>query len=140
MTESQGHDEIDRETPVERANSLEDLRVERARQLAVDTALRQERVETRLTQHEQRLTAINGSVARAAENFLVCDRRVDALHGKFDAMRAEQNTRDAVNSALTAAVEKANKSQISNRTFLLGVVAIMVPILIAIISNAHLFG
>lgn len=80
----------------DRAENLEDRRIDRAQRLAVEVALRNERINTRLASHEaqlgdhrERLDAINGSVARAA----------DALKR----IETKMDTRDAVNVALIEA-------------------------------------
>ncbi len=115
-------------------------REERARVLAFEEGRHREQVDGRLNSHEARLKAINGNIARQADETSKLKLGVGGVGDKLDALIVAQQTRDAVAAATEdvlkdharktqTAAESAKNSQISNRMFLVGVAAVIATLL-----------
>lgn len=102
----------------------------RARDLAIEEGRRRERVDGQLNSHELRLNAINGSIERGAT-------ATANLKTSVDELRDEIHTKNAVDTALHAAIATANEKQISTRAFTLGVLAILIPMIVLLAHAAH---
>lgn len=132
---------------VTRAARLDQDRAERATQLAVEMALKQKDTDYRLGDHDRQLKVVNSSIEHTGHELLSLRRVIDDLAEKFAAFSADQHTRDAVARELKdaakgtqAAAEKANEKQVSTRTFILGVIAVILTFVGLVLAQTHLFG
>lgn len=98
-----------------------------------------ERIEGRLNSHEDRLNALNGSLEKAASESRQLRASVEVLNTKIDALAADQERKQAVDAALKEEVMDANAQQVSNRMFVLGVLAIIATILVGALAQTHVF-
>ena len=88
------------------------------------------RIDGILEQHEQRLNAINGSVAKTAS-------RLEAMAVAVNKMENAQETRDKIHEALANAVKAAGDKQVTTRQFafgLIGAVTAISTVLLAVLS------
>lgn len=100
---------------------------------AYQAGQRQAEMSTQIASHERRLNAINGSVARGADN-------TAELNKKIDALIAENSTSRAVNNALAASVKDAAAKQISSRGFYIAtasVVLTLMGVIAAVLEVVH---
>lgn len=115
-----------RETARRLAGDREREKIREATQRAVE----RERVGKRLDDLGGDITEIKASV----------EGLVSAQTGMADQIRKIENVqreRDAVASALAAAVTKASERQVSTRTFLLGVATVVVMLVALLVSAGH---
>lgn len=101
---------------------------------AFERGRRQAHVDGELEQHERRLNAINGSIDRTARNVGALRDTVEEVRDEVGALASQLATRVAVEASRNEELKKANEQQISNRTFWLGVAAIIATVLAAVIS------
>lgn len=94
----------------------------------VDSHLRDHAAQIR--SHEERLNRINGSIDRNAQETVALRAVVEALDGKVDAVVTALEKKAAVEQERNRLFGEANEKQISNRTFVLGVVTICVVLVI----------
>lgn len=105
----------------ERARNLDDVREIRARELAIDVALRNQKVDARLAEDRQRLDKINGSIDKFNASLAQQDKRMEAIERAFGEF---------------AAISKALADKgVSTRTFVLGVIAVLVPVIVLFLSS-----
>lgn len=102
-------------------------REQMALRLAREEGARQATVDGRLDNHEDRLDAINGSVKRTGD-------ALKELGDQVAQLVARQTVRDAVDADRLKELKRANERQISTRTFILGVIAILIPLIALLLS------
>ena len=92
-------------------------------------------VDAAIDSHEKRLNAINGSIDRHARETLKLRGSVEDLRDQFKEFTGAVAARAAVEADRAKQLERANDQQISNRTFWLGVITIVVMIVAAFIAS-----
>lgn len=96
-------------------------RERRAQDLAIAAALRAQEVDARLRSSEQRLDRINGSIDRFTEALGRHEKRMSGIERAFGEF---------------AAISKAVSDKgVSTRTFVLGVLAVLLPIILLFLST-----
>ena len=115
-------------TPAARAEREEQRAQENERIGEAEAKGRREQlVDSRLDHHEERLDAINGSVARAAK-------ASEALGDKVDTLAAKIDKHEAINEALALAAKEAISASISRKDFLVGV-GLLIVMLVGTIAS-----
>ena len=106
----------------ERAEALVTSNTREKIQEAEARGRREQLVDSRLDHHQERLEAINGSVARSAK-------AIESLGEKVDRLGAKIDQTEAVNIALAKAAEKAISASISRKDFIVGLALVIVMFL-----------
>ena len=109
----------------------EQERERKAIQLAEARGRRQQVVDGRLDEHDQRFARINGSIDRAAAAQERTEKRLGGVERKVDEVIAKMQTAEQVSAALA-------KAAVSRREFWLGVAVVVTPILAVILQSGHL--
>lgn len=117
------------ENPHER--DLRREREDKATQLAIDTALRQQMIDQRLNAHELRLNLINGSQAEMVRVQKAMQQAVDRLEGKID-------TAAEVARAVAENAKEAADKGVSTRAFYLGLLGLAVSLGAILAGTGHL--
>jgi AmiR/NasT family two-component response regulator len=78
-------------------------------------------IQARLDEHGRHLTTINGSIDHTG-------RELAKLHKDLDDLKADLNTREQVSRALAKVVKDAAARQVTTRTFVLGVVMVVIAL------------
>jgi len=120
-----------------------------ALQLARESGARRQRVDGSLREHEERLDAINGSIARGAaaleavkENQGAMDRKIDRIiqsqvsRDEVDAARAQE--RKIMDDHRTRELRAANEKQITTRQFVFGILTLVLTIILAVYAKGGL--
>lgn len=97
-------------------------------------------IDAQLASHEKRLNAINGSIDRHAQNAGKLHASIEELRDDINRVAATIDKNSAIEQERNKQLKVANDKQISARTFVLGVLAILVPIvtlIITIIAQGH---
>lgn len=125
----------------DRAEALEDMRTERARRLAVDDAIQKERTENRFVLLESKMKAMNAAIDRTGRQYETLNRSVTALDDRLDTIATTLTTAAAVDAdrvrqeaARTDELKRANDNALTNRSFKLGVIAVVLTLLGVIAS------
>lgn len=99
---------------------------------------REASIDAELDSHEKRLNAINGSIERNVREAANLRRTIEALGDRIDEIAAHLATKAAVETDRNDQLKRANDQQISNRTFWLGVTAIIVTLIAAFVASGRL--
>ena len=116
-----------------RAAAVEDVRQQRAVELAVAQDRKEQRVDLALAAHENRLQAINGSIAKNAA-------ATEALTVIVKDIKSEQDRRDAVNEALVGFNKDKGSKRFSRAQFfglILGSLIGILTFALALLQAVH---
>lgn len=103
----------------------------KALRLAEERGRRQQEVDGRLDEHDRRFERINGSIDRSARAQEKVEERLTAVARKVDEVMAKLRASEEVSAALA-------KAAVSRREFWLGVAAVVVVLVGALLQGAHL--
>lgn len=109
-------------------NELDREQEAKAIELAESRGRRQQVVDSRLNQHEDRLNSINGNIARGNQNISELSRKIDSLANKIDIA-------GKVGHALTKQATDAINKQVSRREFWLGVATVVAVLAASILKG-----
>jgi hypothetical protein len=102
-------------------------REQMARDVAFAEGARSAKVDARLDGIDDWRKTVNGSIERGAK-------ATEKLGDKIDDLAERQRIRDAVDADRLKELKQANDRQISTRTFVIGVIAILIPLVALLLS------
>jgi chromosome segregation ATPase len=107
---------------------------------AYDRGRVEARTASHLAEHDRHLERLERAYQEALTALEGLRQALANLQSEIQSIREEAVARENVDKALHAQVKEANEKQISNRTFWLGVAAIVVSILVAFYAKSHGMG